>query len=84
MPTSQITTTWRHSNKYSADAECEHCRGVVRHQAWCITLSPTIFYAYQAVLDADKLSEGDRILLHGLGVAWTGNICAGQCRTAEG
>ena len=31
MPTQQAKT-WHHSNKYSADAACEHCEGVVRHE----------------------------------------------------
>lgn len=74
MPTSQIST-WRHSNKYNAEAQCPHCSGVVRHESWCITVSPTVVYACQAVLDSDKLSEGDRIILHALGVAWDKNPC---------
>lgn len=82
MPMSQVTT-WQHSNKYNAQAECEHCGGVVRHESWCISLSAIVLYAYEAVLDADKLSEGDRIILHGLGVAWTGKICAGACKAGN-
>lgn len=73
-------TTWTHSNKYSAEAECEHCAGLVRHESWCITVSPTVIYAHEALLDAGQLSEGDRIILHGLGVAWTGKMCAGACK----
>ncbi len=78
----QQTTIWRHSNKYSADAACEHCQGVVRHEPWCITRSETVLYAYQAVLDPDKLSEGDRLILHALGVNWTRNSCDGACKSA--
>ena len=81
MPTQEVTT-WQHSNKYSAEAACEHCEGVVRHETWCITQSSDVLYAYEAVLDADKLTEGDRLILHALGVAWTGKVCSGACESA--
>jgi hypothetical protein len=74
------TTVWQHSNKYHAEAACEHCEGVVRHENWCITNSPVVLYAYEAVLDAGKLSVGDRLILHALGVAWTRNACSGKCK----
>jgi hypothetical protein len=82
MPT-QEATTWRHSNKYSAETACEHCEGVVRHEPWCITRSPEVFYAYGAVLNADRLTEGDRLILHALGVTWVDNKCAGACKAVE-
>ncbi len=81
MPTQEVTT-WLHSNKYSAEAACEHCEGVVRHEPWCITQSSVVLYAYEAVLDADKLTEGDRLILHALGVTWTGKVCSGACKSA--
>jgi len=68
---------WLYSNRYSADKACQHCEGVIRHQPWCITQSPTILYAYEAVLNASKLAPGDHILLHALGVIWSDNPC--QC-----
>ena len=43
--------------------------GVVRHENWCITRNEAVSYAYEAVLDAEKLSLGDRLILHALGVA---------------
>lgn len=73
-------TTWIHSNRYSADAACEHCEGVIRHEPWCILRSPIIRYAYEAVLDATALSMGDHIILHALGVKWAQNVCAGACK----
>ena len=75
-------TIWRHSNKYSAEAACEHCQGVVRHESWCITRCETVLYAYEAVINADKLTEGDRLMLHALGVVWTNNSCNGSCKSA--
>jgi len=43
----------------------------------CITQSPIILYAYEAVLDANKLAPGDHIQLHAMGVQWADNAC--QC-----
>jgi hypothetical protein len=79
----QRASTWQHSNKYSAEAACEHCQGIVRHEGWCITRSEVVLYAYEAVLDADKLTEGDQLILHALGVAWANNCCSGACKSTE-
>ena len=79
----QPTTTWQHSNKYSADAACEHCQGVVRHERWCITRSEVVLYAYEAVVHASALAEGDQLILHALGVSWIDNPCPGACKPAH-
>ncbi|HEX6881121.1 MAG TPA: hypothetical protein VF135_12200 [Terriglobales bacterium] len=78
MPTPEATH-WYHSNRYSASSACEHCKGVVRHEPWCFARNPRTFYAYQAVLDAVKLTEQDRLILHALGVAWVGKTCIQNC-----
>jgi hypothetical protein len=72
--------TWIHSNRYSADSACEHCEEVVRHAPWCITQSAEVLYAYEAVHDASKLTIGDRLILHALGVYWADNVCKGACQ----
>lgn len=77
----QQTAVWMHSNKYNAEAACEHCQGVVRHESWCVTRSEVVLYAYEAVLHAEKLTEGDRLILHALGASWTNNSCAGTCKS---
>ena len=59
-----------HSHRYTADAVCEHCQGAANHESWCITGNPQVMYAYQAVLDAQKLSTQDQLILHALGVTW--------------
>jgi hypothetical protein len=59
-----------HSNRYSADSACEHCDGVIRHEAWCKRHNAGVEYAYQVVSDAGLLSTGDHLILHALGVAW--------------
>ncbi len=68
---------WIHSNKYSADKECDHCQGILRHQSWCITNSQLVRYAYEVLHDASKLSIGDRLILHALGVRWMDNPAKG-------
>ncbi len=66
-----------HSNRYTAQSACEHCQGVIRHERWCIIVDRTVYYAYEIVADAGKLTVGDSIILHSLGVAWSANRC--QC-----
>ena len=75
---------WHHSNKYSAEAACEHCEGIVHHQPWCITQNKAVHYAYQAVMDASSLTEHDRLILHALGVVWTSNPCDSTCAAKAG
>ncbi|HUA14429.1 MAG TPA: hypothetical protein VMG31_03960 [Verrucomicrobiae bacterium] len=68
--------SWFHSNQYSAQAQCEHCGGIVRHERWCITCDALVQYAYSAVLEPDKLTLLDRLTLHALGVSWQKDPCA--------
>lgn len=74
------TAVWQHSNKYSADAACDYCRGIVRHESWCIARSEAVLYAYSAVLDSKTLTAGDNLILHALGVSWVDNPCTGSCK----
>lgn len=69
-----------HSNRYSADAACEHCEGIIRHESWCITQDPVVYYAYQIVVDPSQLTPGDALILHSLGVTWEPKPCRGNCR----
>jgi|HubBroStandDraft_4_1064222.scaffolds.fasta_scaffold16227_3 hypothetical protein len=69
-----------HSNRYHAKAACEHCEGIIRHEPWCITLHPLVFYATQIVSDPSKLTVGDAIILHSLGVIWGAKACQGTCK----
>ena len=59
-----------HSNRYSADAACAYCDGVVHHESWCATQNANTYYAFEAVLDSTQLSVGDELSLHALGVVW--------------
>lgn len=72
----------QHSNKYYADAACEHCEGIIRHERWCIAVNSKVQYAYAVFLDADRLTDEDRIHLKGLGVIWQDlKACDGTCMT---
>jgi hypothetical protein len=71
-----------HSNRYHAEATCEHGSGVIRHESWCITRNSLVYYAYETVLDPEKLPLEDRLILHALGVSWTAKRCAGTCAKA--
>ena len=75
------TSAIYHSNRYNAQAACEHCEGIIRHEPWCITIDPAVFYAYQIVADPSKLTRGDALILHSLGVIWGGKACQGNCKT---
>lgn len=61
----------RHSNRYSADSACPYCDGVIRHESWCATQNANAYYAFEAVSDPTRLSVGDELSLHALGVVWT-------------
>lgn len=72
---SKSPTAWYHCNVYNAQAACEHCGGIVRHEAWCMTVHPDISYAYEIVADASKVTVGDALILHSLGVTWGNANC---------
>lgn len=82
MPTTKMST-WYHSNTYTADSAFDYCAGIIRHEKWCVAKSEVVTYAYESILDADKLSLVDRIIPHALGVVWGGNVCTGSCKAAD-
>jgi hypothetical protein len=65
-----ISKIWYYSNHHNAQAACEHCKGIIRHEQWCITLNPGVSYACQIVADPSKLTAGDGLILHAWGVIW--------------
>lgn len=83
------SASYYHCNKYTAESACEHCEGIIRHAFWCITLNDAVRYAYDAFLDASKLSESDHLVLHALGALWQdfkqkSEPCAGNCGISQG
>jgi hypothetical protein len=59
-----------YSKKDNAQSACGHCEGIFEHEPWCATRDPRMAYAYQIVTDASKITAGDSLILHSLGVAW--------------
>jgi hypothetical protein len=77
--------SYYHCNRYSAESACEFCTGIIRHADWCITRCDAVRYAYEAFLDASKLSESDSLILHALGVKWQDfKPCTGNCGISQG
>lgn len=74
-----IPTFEYYSNRYNAAAACEHCEGIIRHEPWCITRDPIVYYAYHVVADHTQLTIGDSLILHSLGVTWERKCCQGSC-----
>lgn len=65
------SANWYYTNRNNTQTACEHCNGIVRHERWCITRDPIVFYAYQVVVHPEKLTQADALILHSLGVSWT-------------
>ena len=68
--TSSNTSSKDRSNQCNAQSSCAYCEGTFEHAAWCATRDPQVAYAYQIVADASKITAGDSLALHSLGVAW--------------
>jgi hypothetical protein len=76
------SASWYQRGQYDARSACQHCGGVIRHERWCIACNALVQYAYAAVLDPEKLTLIDQMILHALGVSWQKNPCAGNCLRA--
>lgn len=53
------------------DLTCARCGGFVLCESWCESVNARVRYARDVVLQDSRLSFGDRIILHALGVRWT-------------
>lgn len=58
------------SNPYREKDPCPYCEARQQHEAWCVTTNKAVRYAYEAVLGSSRLSDGDVLILHSLGVVW--------------
>ena len=63
-----------HSNRYSTQSMCDYCQGMFEHELWCRTREPRVCYAYQIAADPSKITLGDFLILHSLGVAWPESV----------
>jgi hypothetical protein len=68
---------WYYSNRDNAESGCDHCKALIRHELWCVTLNPGVSYACEIVADPSKLTIGDGLILHSLGVVWGEKPCHG-------
>ena len=50
---------------------CPHCLGTQDHEPWCAARDPKVHYAYEIVEEPRKLTLGDALILHSLGVTWS-------------
>ena len=57
-----------HSNRYHADASCEHCAGLVRHEDCCVIRNERVDYAYEVAVRPGKLDYAGQLILHALSV----------------
>lgn len=60
-----------HTIHSSASSTCEHCQGTTEHEPWCVTRDPKVYYAFEIVNHASKLTFADTLILHSLGVRWS-------------
>lgn len=69
MPTNNIDSA-HHHNRHNSGTACLHCQGIIDHEPWCVTRAPKVSYAYEIVAESSKLTLGDALILHSLGVTW--------------
>jgi len=67
-------------NHFMQDSICYHCGGTTTHETWCITCNIVVRYAYAIVLDNQQMTVGDELILHALGVEWSGAQFVGEPR----
>ena len=60
------------SYQYSEGPTCDHCASVIGHEPWCITCNAVVRYAYEVVSRENLLTLEDELILHALGVDWSG------------
>ena len=65
-----VDFTHQHGQQKVAQV-CLHCLGTQEHEPWCVTLDPKVHYAYEIVDEPRKLTLGDALILHSLGVTWS-------------
>lgn len=84
MPINQ-PPTWYQSNRYAADSACEYCRGIIRHERWCVTRNRNVRYAFDVAAGVVPLAVEDQLILYALGVSWIpgGKTSRSRCARAS-
>ncbi|MGA7765540.1 MAG: hypothetical protein WCA27_04895 [Candidatus Sulfotelmatobacter sp.] len=62
------------SKQCRAQSACALCEGIFAHESWCASRDPGASYAYQIIVDASRITPGDSLILHSLGVAWAESV----------
>lgn len=73
-------TRLANGNQLVQGSICDHCGGTTAHETWCITCNTVVRYAYGIVLDGQQMTVGDELILHALGVKWSGAQSVGKLR----
>lgn len=60
-----------HHNQYNVAPACPYCMGVHAHESWCASRVPSVRYAFDILFEPKKLTLGDALILHSLGVTWS-------------
>jgi len=60
-----------HHNQQTFPATCPNCMGSQGHEPWCATRVPILRYAFEILSEPRKLTLGDALILHSLGVTWS-------------
>jgi hypothetical protein len=50
-----------HSNGYNAQAACEHCEGIIRHERWCQTFKQILRLAITAARMGERHADEETI-----------------------
>ena len=66
-----IDFTHHHNQYYNVALACPHCLSVHGHESWCAMRVPTVQYAFEILSEPRKLTLGDALILHSLGVTWS-------------
>ena len=60
-----------HHNQVNVAPECPYCMGAHAHEPWCASRVPSVRYAFDILFEPRKLTLGDALILHSLGVTWS-------------
>jgi hypothetical protein len=60
-----------HHNQHNIATACPNCLSIHGHEPWCASCVPTVQYAFEILSEPRKLTLGDALILHSLGVTWS-------------
>jgi hypothetical protein len=60
-----------HHNQHNIATACPNCLSIHGHEPWCASCVPSVQYAFEILAEPRKLTLGDALILHSLGVTWS-------------